>query len=1189
MERFLKPERFDGGTDTSWPHWKKTFENFLSSFDTKPTEEQKLHLLTNFMATTAYNHISECTTYADAIDILAGVYDKRTNEIFARHKLATLKQSLDENIDQFLQNLKLAAKDCHFKAVTSEEYRSEAIRDAFITGLRSPVIRQRLLENDSLSLDDAVRLARALDTAQRNSEVYATSNAFVSGVTASIQMASSTPQCASLDKEHGPEIPDKEQYNCNSVVGAISRRKCFFCGRSYHRREQCPARNERCNNCHKAGHFAVVCKSARNKVSASTNTNILCSVPGISPPASVCLPIEINDNNLNAMIDSGSCSSFMHPKTAERLGIQLLPSKERISMASSPHFQFTLGHANVQLKVNDHSYAGFKISVLPDLCYEVILGQDFMKLHKQISFQFQGSEQELLICGVSTMTVNPPTLFPHLTPDCRPITTPTRNYSSQDRSYIKDEIRSLLKDGIIEKSNSPWRAQVLVTQDDRHRKRMVVDYSATINRFTLLDAYPLPRINSLVHDLAKFKYFSKIDLKSAYYQIPLRDDEKAFTAFEADGQLYHFTRVPFGLTNSVAAFQRIMRDLIAENDIPGTFSYLDDILICGRSQEEHDLNLSKFKQLVSRNNLTLNESKCQYSQTVINYLGYTISNGSLQPDSDRLDPLRNLPAPTDAASLRRALGLFAYYSHWIQNFSDKIAPLLQENSFPMSDKSLRIFSDIKEDICSASLAAFDECLPVEVETDASNTSIAGCMSQNGRPVAFFSRTLTARERLQPSVEREATAIVESVRKWRNFLVGRKFIIITDQQAVSFMFDQNHCSKIKNNKILRWRMEMCEYQYEIRYRPGKLNFCADTLSRACTLTISSLAEIHEGLCHPGVTRLNHFIKSRNLPYSLNEVREICSQCTICAEIKPRFFRPPRGQLIQASRPYDRISIDFVGPKESVTKNKYLLVMVDEFSRFPFVYPCADITAKTVIACLLNLFCLFGCPASIHSDRGAQFMSKEVNQFLMGNGVAMTHSTPYHPIGNGQCERYNGIIWRTVKLALRSRNLSDVHWESVLGIALHSVRSLLCTSTNESPHSRFFSFSRRSSSGYSFPDWLKPGPVLLRKFVRNSKSDPLVEPVDLISVSPHYARVRYQDGREASVSTSDLAPSPEVIEPPSRVEIAESKGIEADAADTQTSPVSDQSLVNADAEKIPSSPHLRRSSRTRKEPDRLSYNH
>ena len=142
MDKFLKPERFDGGTDASWSHWQKTFENFLSSLDTTPTDEQKLQLLMNFMSSSTFAHISDCTTYNEAIGILTSVYGKRTNDIFARHKLATLKQSLDETIDQFLLNLKLAAKDCLFKTVTSEEYRQEAIRDAFITGLRSSAIRQ---------------------------------------------------------------------------------------------------------------------------------------------------------------------------------------------------------------------------------------------------------------------------------------------------------------------------------------------------------------------------------------------------------------------------------------------------------------------------------------------------------------------------------------------------------------------------------------------------------------------------------------------------------------------------------------------------------------------------------------------------------------------------------------------------------------------------------------------------------------------------------------------------------------------------------------------------------------------------------------------------------------------------------------------------------------------------------------
>ena len=320
-------------------------------------------------------------------------------------------------------------------------------------------------------------------------------------------------------------------------------------------------------------------------------------------------------------------------------------------------------------------------------------------------------------------------------------------------------------------------------------------------------------------------------------------------------------------------------------------------------------------------------------------------------------------------------------------------------------------------------------------------------------------------------------------------------------------------------------ELSGYQYDIMYRPGKLNIPSDTLSRVCSAVTSpvSLEKLHDSLCHPGITRLNHFVKSKNLPYSINDVRRVCAQCPICSELKPRFFKPPASNLVHSLRPFDRLSVDFVGPKVSCTQNKYLLVMVDEFSRFPFAFPCHDMTATTVISCFRKLFSVFGCPASIHSDRGTQFMSKEVSTFLMNHGVIMTHSTPYHPQGNGQCERINGIIWKSVCLALRSRNLKDSQWELVLDTALHSIRSLLCTATNQTPHERMFSFPRKSPNGYSLPTWLSsPGPVYLRKFVRTSKSDPLVEPVHLVSATPHCAKVRFPDGRESTVSTGDLSP-------------------------------------------------------------------
>ena len=331
-----------------------------------------------------------------------------------------------------------------------------------------------------------------------------------------------------------------------------------------------------------------------------------------------------------------------------------------------------------------------------------------------------------------------------------------------------------------------------------------------------------------------------------------------------------------------------------------------------------------------------------------------------------------------------------------------------------------------------------------------------------------------------------------------------------------MFDNRKRTKIKNSKIQTWRIELAEFSYDIKYRPGKDNVVPDTFTHAYCLSMSTsnLIQIHNGLCHPGVTRLLHFVRTKNLP--------ICSDCRICAELKPRFFHALNGKLIKATHPMERLSIDFKGPLPSATRNKYLLTVVDEYSRFPFAIPCPDINSSTVIKSLDIIFALCGMPNYIHSDRGKSFMSHELNNHFYGRGIASSKSTPCHPIGNGQVERYNGIIWKNMKLALHTHNLSTQQWESVLPDALHSIRSLLSTATNTTPHDRFFNFPRRSSHG-SCPV-LTPGPVLLRRFVRSSKTDDLVDEVELVDVNPTYAHIRYPDGRESKVSLRALAPCP-----------------------------------------------------------------
>ncbi|XP_052754766.1 uncharacterized protein LOC128201532 [Galleria mellonella] len=567
-----------------------------------------------------------------------------------------------------------------------------------------------------------------------------------------------------------------------------------------------------------------------------------------------------------------------------------------------------------------------------------------------------------------------------------------------------------------------------------------------------------------------------------------------------------------------------MQYIIDNENLTDTYAYLDDVTVCGKDKLTHDANLAKFMTAVEKYKITLNKDKCKFGSESINLLGYTIENNTVKPDKERLKPLLSMPAPTDLTSLKKILGMFAHFSRWINNYSEKISPLITNNSFPLSHEASESFESIKKDIANAALVAIDDTQMFTVETDASDHALAATLSQNGRPVAFFSRSLTDSERNHSSIEKEASAIVESLRKWRHHLIGKHFLLITDQQSVSFMFNQKHTSKIKNEKIERWRLELSCFKFDIVYRPGRQNIVSDALSRVCASTFSrkNLYQLHNTLCHPGITRMAHWVRSKNLPYSLVEIKDMTASCPIWAEIKPRFANS-KGRLIKATSPFERLSLDFKGPLPSNTENKYILTIVDEFSRFPFAYPCKDVSSGTVITCLKDLFFTFGTPLYIHSDRGAGFMSQEFKDFLLRNNIACSRTTPYNPEGNGQVERLNGTLWRTIQLSLRSKNLDIRYWEQVLPLALHSIRSLLCTATNATPHDKLLCFPRRSGNGISLPSWLMiPGPILLKKNVRKSKYDPLVEEVELLESNPNYSLVRFADGREDTVSNRHLAP-------------------------------------------------------------------
>ena len=329
----------------------------------------------------------------------------------------------------------------------------------------------------------------------------------------------------------------------------------------------CPAIGSNCARCGKTGHYTKTClsgsptfpknlkaeKPCMYNINIPNKTIVSSSIPSedrISISYPNCLTpsvvgIKIINQKCHALVNTGSASNLIKLDFCKKLGLSVRPNNQQLFLADSQSNVKICGTCCVDINIAEFVHNSVEFKVVHNLCSDVILGIELLSKHSEIKIDYGGSLPALNVCALTAMKVEPPSLFAHLRADCKPIATKSRFYSKENRSFIRDEIKRLLDEGIIEPSNSPWRAQVVVvTQNDK--RRMVVDYSETINKYTYLDAFPLPNLDALVNQIAKFRYYSKIDLCSAYHLVPLREEKKHFTAFEADGNLYQFNCISFG-------------------------------------------------------------------------------------------------------------------------------------------------------------------------------------------------------------------------------------------------------------------------------------------------------------------------------------------------------------------------------------------------------------------------------------------------------------------------------------------------------------------------------------------------------------------------------------------------------------------------------------------------------------------
>ena len=364
---------------------------------------------------------------------------------------------------------------------------------------------------------------------------------------------------------------------------------------------------------------------------------------------------------------------------------------------------------------------------------------------------------------------------------------------------------------------------------------MCVDYRR-LNAITEADAYPMPRMDDLIDSLGRAKYITTLDLAHGYWQVPVEEESRSRTAFATPFGLFQFRVLPFWLHGAPATIQRMMDHLLV-GCTGYAAAYLDDVVIHSTSWEDHVHNIDSILRKLREAGLTIKPNKCQFAIGQCTYLGHVVGNGEVHPETSKIQAVQDFPTPTTKKQVRAFLGLTGYYRKFIADYAslaDPLADLTRKdapNRIKWKPDCETAFRTLKAKLCSEPLLKsphFDRVFILQ--TDASDRGIGAVLSQcddDGveHPVAFYSWKLLDREERYSTIEKECLAIKVAMHAFRVYLLGRKFVVQTDHSALEWL----HRLKDNNARLTRWSLALQPYNFEVRYRSGRMNGNADGLS------------------------------------------------------------------------------------------------------------------------------------------------------------------------------------------------------------------------------------------------------------------------------------------------------------------------------------------------------------------------